>query len=71
MHYRVNVHPPIHAALTYDAFYAYIGILERQSVGSEVGSWGEMLNRMLLRTHWMAPVGLGETWNKGLALMQV
>ena len=30
MHYRVNVHPPIHTALTYDAFYAYIGILERQ-----------------------------------------
>ena len=30
-------------------------------VGSGVGSGGEMLDRVLLREHWIAPVGLGVT----------
>lgn len=47
---------------------AYIGILERKLVGSGVGCGGEMLDRMLLHEHWIAPVGLGVTWNEGHAL---
>lgn len=59
---------------------AYIGILERQSVGSgvgfgvgsevgsEVGSGGEMLNRKLLHEHWIAPIGVGVTCKDGHAL---